>query len=248
MLLDRLFGNKGEREKNILKCLGADMHSHLIPGVDDGAKDYETAFSCIAEMKRYGINKIYLTPHFQAHRYTNDEEDIKERFEKLKQKVAEQDLGVELALAGEYLIDDGFRKRLEEPKFLTIDGKYLLVEFSFNQSMMGMEELFFDMQMKGYEIILAHPERYIYLSESSSLLNNLKEQGVYFQANILSFAGFYGKEVKQRAYTYIEKGWIDFIGSDIHNEKYRKALVEFFEKSSNFRKILNKNTFLNNQL
>ena len=116
-----------------------------------------------------------------------------------------------------------------------------------HQSMLGMEELFFEMQMKGYEVILAHPERYLYLNKDSKLMHNLKEQGVYFQSNIMSFGGFYGSESMKRAYQYVDNGWINFLGTDIHGKKYRDALVDVCKKSK-FQKLLKKNTFLNNQL
>ena len=236
-----------KKEPNILKYLNADIHSHLLPAVDDGVRDLETALSCMNEMKRNGINKIYVTPHFQSHRFRNDGDDIRNKFDELRKQVNEQIPDIELRLAGEYLIDSGFEERLQSKKLLTINDKYLLVEFSFNQSMLGMEELFFEMQMKGYEVILAHPERYHYLNQDSKLLNNLKEQGVYFQSNIMSFCGFYGSESMKRAYQYVDKGWINFLGTDIHGKKYRDALVDVCKKSK-FQKLLKKNTFLNNQL
>ena len=235
------------KEPNILRYLNADVHSHLLPSVDDGVKDIETALSCINEMKRNGISKIYVTPHFQTHRFKNDEDDIKRRFDEFRTLVGEQISDMELCLAGEYLIDSGFEERLRTKKLLTINDKYLLVEFSFNQSMLGMEELFFEMQMKGYEVILAHPERYLYLNKDSKLIHNLKEQGVYFQSNIMSFGGFYGSESMRRAYQYVENGWINFLGTDIHGKKYRDALDDVCKKSK-FQKLLKKNTFLNNQL
>lgn len=236
-----------KKEPNILKYLNADVHTHLLPGVDDGVRDFETALSCINEMKRNGINKIYVTPHFQTHRFKNDEDDIKYRFDELQKQLGEYVSDIELQLAGEYLIDSGFEERLKTKNLLAINDKYLLVEFSFNQSMLGMEELFFEIQMKGYEVILAHPERYHYLNQDSKLLNNLKEQGVYFQSNIISFGGFYGSESMKRAYQYVDKGWINFLGTDIHGKKYRDALVDVCKKSK-FQKLLKKNTFLNNQL
>ncbi len=236
-----------KKEPDILKYLNADTHSHLLPGVDDGVKDFETALSCINEMKRNGINKIYVTPHFQTHRFKNDEDDIKRRFDELRKQINEQIPDIELQLAGEYLIDSGFEERLQSKQLLTINDKYLLVEFSFNQSMLGMEELFFEMQMKGYEVILAHPERYLYLNKDSKLIHNLKEQGVYFQSNIMSFGGFYGSESMKRAYQYVDNGWIDFLGTDIHGRKYRDALADVCQKSK-FQKLLKKKTFLNNQL
>lgn len=243
-----LFGLFARKEDKILSRIGVDVHSHLIPEIDDGAKDYEISLLCIREIVKQGVKKIYITPHFQTRRFNNDEDDVRLRFEELKVKVADAKIDVDMQLAGEYLIDDGFRGRMEsDKKFLAINDKYLLVEFSFNQSMMGMEELFFDLQMLGYEIILAHPERYSYFYTDSNLLTKFKEQGVYFQSNILSFGGFYGRDVMKRAYAYVEKGWIDFLGTDMHTLRYRDALENTCKKSK-FQKMMRKYNFLNNQL
>ncbi len=245
MIFDKLFTRK---EKKILSFLSTDMHSHLIPNIDDGVRDYSEAMSCIREMNQQGLKKIYITPHFQAHKFNNEETDIQNRFEELKKIVKAESIDIELGLGGEYLIDDGFRNRIKnESKLLTINNKYLLIEFPFHQSLIGMEELIFDLQTKGYEIILAHPERYSYLSYNSPLLQHLKEQGVYFQSNILSFGGFYGSTSQQTAYQYVEMGWIDFLGSDMHNKKYREALIKTCSMPK-FQKLIKKNTFLNNQL
>ena len=202
----------------IFASLGADMHCHLVPQVDDGSKCFEESVDCLNTLKAVGYNKVFVTPHFQTPRFENDEDDIRRRYEDLKKFAAGAGVEIQLAgIGGEYRIDSGFHKRVENPRFLQVADKYVLVEFSLHQQMMGCDEMIFDMQMKGYEVILAHPERYPYLNLMGARIEQLKNQGVFFQVNVLSLGGFYGDEAKKRAYQMIENGWVEFLGTDTHN-------------------------------
>jgi tyrosine-protein phosphatase YwqE len=166
----------------------------------------------------------------------------------MKLRAVEAAVDIEMAgVAGEYRIDSGFKNRLENPRFLQVAGKYVLVEFSLHQQMMGCDEMIFDLQMKGYDIILAHPERYPYLNVLGSRMEQLKNQGVFFQINALSLGGFYGEEPKRRAYQMLERGWVEFMGTDTHNTMYAQALVDL-SNDRKVEKILNKYEFLNKTL
>ena len=159
-------------------------------------------------------------------------------------------MGVEIdicGIGGEYRIDSGFAKRLENPRFLQIGGKYVLVEFSLHQQMMGCDEMIFDMQMKGYEVILAHPERYPYLNVGGSRMEQLKNQGVFFQVNVLSLGGFYGEEAKRRAFEMVEGGLVEFLGTDTHNSMYAQALIDLTHNRK-VEKLLMNHEFLNKTL
>ena len=123
----------------------------------------------------------------------------------------------------------------------------MLVEFSLHQQMMGCDEMIFDMQMKGYEVILAHPERYPYLGVQGTRMEQLKNQGVFFQVNVLSLGGFYGDDARKRANDMIERGWIEFLGTDTHNTMYAQALRDL-SRNRKVEKLLEKHTFLNNTL
>ena len=155
---------------------------------------------------------------------------------------------IEIAgIGGEYRIDSGFKNRVENPRFLKLSNKYVLVEFSLHQQMMGCDEMIFDMQMKGYDVILAHPERYPYLNVMGTRMEQLKNQGVYFQINALSLGGFYGDEAKKRAYQMLENGWVEFMGTDTHNTMYAQALVDL-SNDRKVEKVLEKYEFLNKTL
>lgn len=232
----------------IFEALGTDMHCHLVPRVDDGSKCIEESIECLQTLKAVGYNKVIITPHFQTPRFENDEDDIVRRYEEMKRQVADFGLELELAgIGGEYRIDSGFAKRLENPRFLKVAEHYVLVEFSLHQQMMGCDELIFDMQMKGYEVILAHPERYPYLNVHSTRLEQLKNQGVYFQVNVLSLGGFYGDEAKKKAFAMINQGWVEFLGTDTHNTMYAQALVGLTHDRK-VAKVLETHDFLNRTL
>lgn len=232
----------------IFEALGTDMHCHLVPQVDDGSKCFEESVECLHTLKTVGFNKVFITPHFQYPRFNNDEDDIRLRYQNLKLRAVEEGVDIEMAgVAGEYRIDSGFRNRMENPRFMKIADKYLLVEFSLHQQMMGCDEMIFDLQMQGYDIILAHPERYPYLNILGSRMEQLKNQGVFFQINALSLGGFYGEEPKRRAYQMLENGWVEFMGTDTHNGMYAQALVDL-SNDRKIEKVLNKYEFLNKTL
>jgi len=240
---------KRDREtRPIFAPLQTDMHCHLIPAVDDGSKCIEESIECLRTLQDVGYKKVIITPHFQHPRFPNDEDDIVRRYGEVQKAAADAGIVIEMAgIAGEYRIDSGFRPRLDNPRFLKVAGKYVLVEFSLHQQMMGCDEMIFDMQMKGYEVILAHPERYPYLNVDGARIEQLLEQGVYLQVNALSLGGFYGDEAKRRAFTMLDRGWISFLGTDTHNTLYCQALREL-SRSRNVEKLVEKYEFMNKDL
>ena len=242
-----LFKKKFEA-RPIFATLGTDMHCHLVPKVDDGSKCFEESIECLQTLQAVGYKKVIITPHFQTPRFENDEDDIRRRYEELRHQAATAGVEIEFGgVAGEYRIDSGFKKRLENPRFLKIADKYVLVEFSLHQQMMGCDEMIFDMQMKGYEVILAHPERYPYLGTYGTRMEQLKNQGVFFQINVLSLGGFYGEEAKRRAYDMLENGWVEFMGTDTHNTMYAQALRDL-SCNKKVEKVLEKYEFMNKTL
>ncbi len=240
--------NKSHDPKPIFATLGTDMHCHLIPQVDDGSKCMEESIECLRTLQAVGYKKVYVTPHFQHPRFPNDEDDIVRRYGDLLKAAQEAGVTIEMAgIAGEYRIDNGFKARLDNPRFLKVADKYVLTEFSLHQQMMGADELIFDLQNNGYEVILAHPERYPYLNIDGSRMEQLLNQGVYMQVNVLSLGGFYGEEAKRRAYAMIKRKWVSFLGTDTHNSLYCQALIDV-SRDRKVAKMLETYEFMNNKL
>ncbi|MBR1785504.1 MAG: hypothetical protein IJ760_08740 [Bacteroidales bacterium] len=239
---------KDHSPRPIFAALGTDMHCHLIPAVDDGSKCMEESIECLRTMKEVGYSRVIVTPHFQYPRFQNDEDDIVRRYRELQEATEASGIGIELAgIGGEYRIDSGFEKRLDEPRFLRVSGNYVLVEFSLHQPMMGADELIFKLQMKGYEVILAHPERYPYLNIDGQRMEQMLNQDVKLQCNLLSLGGFYGEEARRRAFEMIDRGWVTFLGTDTHNTLYAQALADL-SRNRKVERLLEKHQFNNKEL
>lgn len=217
--------------------LVTDMHCHLLPLVDDGSKSLEESLEVMETMKTVGFEQIRLTPHFCSPRFPNEEDDILRRYANFVDEIdankGDRDLPQITSCTGEYQIDDGFQGHVDSGKMLTYrftnpkkgsEKGIILVEFSLHHKRMGLDEQIFSRMMDGYDVILAHPERYPYFDGHSSFLEQLKEQGVYLQCNILSLDGFYGEGAMKKAFEYIENGWVEFLGTDMHNVMYGQAL------------------------
>lgn len=242
--------HKPKEARPIFESLGTDMHCHLVPMVDDGSKSMDESMACLRVMRAAGFENIICTPHFQFPRFPNEENDIRRFFTNLQKDISAHGGvdGLKLAgVGGEYRIDSGFQDRIDKNKFLLVADKYLLVEFSLHQQVMGLDEILFDLQMKGFDIILAHPERYPYYSAQSSRLEHFKEMGILFQINILSLSGFYGEGPRQKAFQFVENGWAELMGTDMHNTLYAQALIDA-SHDRKIEKLLEHHTFMNRDL
>lgn len=209
--------------------LKTDIHSHYLPGIDDGCKTEEESVGLLKRMNKCGFQKIYCTPHIQAEYYCNTRETIFPVFEKLQESVSSIIPGLELQVAAEYLIDDGFEKHIKEGLISFGEKKYVLVEVSYYNPHPMFKNLLQDVMMKGYTPILAHPERYIYWSVNDKILEDLQTAGVLFQVNLPSLCGYYGPEVRKRAFDLLAKGFISVAGSDVHNDRYADSVIDGIE-------------------
>lgn len=212
-------------EKTDLSMLKTDMHSHLLPGIDDGSPDLDTSLQLIRGMMNLGYTKLITTPHIMWDMYKNTKEIILPKLEELRAAVKTEGLDVEINAAAEYFLDDyvhGLVKN-NEP-LLTVKDKMVLVEFSLAYPSHSLKDILFDMQMQGYQPIIAHPERYIYLERNKDFYEELKDIGCLFQMNLLSLSGHYGKSVQELSQYLIKKGYYDMVGTDLHSERHLEAL------------------------
>ncbi len=205
--------------------LGTDMHSHLLPGIDDGSPDPETSIKLIKGMMELGYTKLVTTPHIMWDMYKNDRDGILSKLDLLRERVLKEGLDIEINAGAEYFLDDhvAMLVKMNEP-LLTIGGNMVLVEFSLAHPSMSLKEILFDMQMQGYQPVIAHPERYIYLEHNKEFYEELKDIGCLFQLNILSLANGYGKSVQDLAMYLIKKGYYDLAGTDLHHFRHLEAL------------------------
>ena len=190
-----------------------DCHSHILPGVDDGIPDMEQALKVLERYEQLDIREVWLTPHVM--------EDIPNATGELQRRFGELSLAYTgpliLHLAAEYMLDNGFEERLDNDDLLCIgppDSKTLLVETSYFSPPMDLYGTIAHIRERGYQPLLAHPERYIYMDSSD--YERLKAYGVKYQCNITSLTGAYGKEARRKFSAFLAKGWIQALGTDIH--------------------------------
>lgn len=217
--------NKNQTLPLDLSWMGVDMHSHLIPGVDDGAQTMEDSISLISRLAGWGLKKLIITPHVMSEFYKNTPEIITEGLANLRKEVKKAGINIELDAAAEYYIDELFYERIvkKEP-LLTIGDRMVLVETGFMAKPHILEDTLFRLETGGYKPIFAHPERYLYLHQNSELLDSLAERNIYFQINLLSLTGYYSKPVKRFAEKLIDMGLVKLVGTDCHNNRYLDAL------------------------
>ncbi|MGI8597748.1 MAG: tyrosine-protein phosphatase [Chitinophagaceae bacterium] len=208
-----------------LSWLQTDMHSHLIPGIDDGSPDLETSVELIKGFAELGYKKIITTPHILWEIYPNTPEIITDGLIKVQQALAEASIDIELIAAAEYFIDEYFQQQLKDKKpLLALKDNLILVEFSMVTAPMDIQEVFFEMQIQGYQPLIAHPERYIYLRNKKHFFDDLRTAGCMFQLNMLSLAGHYGSSVKELANYLLKKDYYDYAGTDLHHHNHLSAL------------------------
>jgi len=213
--------------------ISIDIHSHLIPGVDDGVKSMEEALGIIKSFESMGYSKIITTPHIMKEYYDNDKSTLHPGFEELQARIISENIDIKLEYAAEYQMDEFFIEKVDkDEELLTFGDGYVLVETSFYNAPVFLKDVFFTLKTKGYSPIYAHPERYLYLMQNFQLARDLKNMQVLFQINAVSLTGHYGKPVKKLAEKLIEEEMVDFIGSDCHNAGHMEILQKAIQTNS----------------
>lgn len=213
---------RGGRESNGLEV---DLHSHLIPGVDDGVKTTEEALSILKTLEDRGIRAVITTPHIYEEVYPNEEAVLREKFALLADRVKSEGIRVSMALGAEYYCDEHFLRKIKaDQELLSFGNGYVLIETSFYNKPLIFEEIIFELKSRSYQPILAHPERYQYLEDGISWLETIQQNGVLLQVNWPSLIGVYGKTPKKVAQGLIKKGMVSFMGSDLHRSSQLEGL------------------------
>ncbi|MDN5203874.1 capsular biosynthesis protein [Fulvivirgaceae bacterium BMA10] len=229
-----------KKKKDIsVSPLTVDVHSHLLPGLDDGVQSMDESIAILSEMSEIGYEKVITTPHVIADHYPNTPETIYKSLRELREKIKEVGLNIQVQAAAEYYLDDHLLEKLENnDALLTFGDNYLLFETSFINQPSFLVEAVFKISALGLKPVLAHPERYLYLQQNESLLSELLDRGVHLQINLNSLTGYYSKPARKFAEKLIERGQVSFIGSDCHNSKHMESLkratqMRYFEKATN---------------
>lgn len=231
------FFTRKNKENLDLSWLNADMHSHLIAGIDDGSPDLDTSIVLIKGLGLLGYKKLITTPHVLSDMYPNTSARIIEGLQLVAQKSQSEGIAIELKAAAEYFIDEYFEEELKNRRpLLTISGNLVLVEYSMITAPLDLQRMLFEMQIQGYQPVIAHPERYIYLNRNKEFFEELKNSGCYFQLNLLSLIGYYGDSVLELAEYLIKKNLYDYAGTDLHNER-QLPLYQKLATSASLKKV-----------
>lgn len=239
---------KGNR--NQLPDLGylhTDIHSHLIPGIDDGIQSIEQGIQILREMEAFGYKKVITSPHTMWGTYNNSPENILSGLKSMQLAIEKERLTIQLEAATEYYLDEHFMERVHsEEKLLTFGKNYVLVETGFIHEPPELKEASFHLTMKGYKMVYAHPERYLYLLEKPQLIEELLDRDIIFQLNAISLTGGYSKPVQKLAEKLIDMKAIKLVGTDCHNMGHIELLKE--ATTTKYWKKLLDLELLNNQL
>lgn len=221
-----------------LSWLQADMHSHLIPGIDDGSKSMEESLDLVRRLADYGLKKIITTPHIMSEYYRNTPEIIQMGLEDLRKSLKQEGISIAIEAAAEYYMDEIFLEKVKAgEKMLTFGDSYILVETGFINKPQMLLDTIFHLEMAGYKPILAHPERYQYLLMDKKLQEELFERRLLLQVNLLSLTGFYSKQVKDFGEMLVEKGQVALLGTDCHNARYLDMLETLPKNQKVYEKI-----------
>lgn len=195
-----------------------DIHNHILPGIDDGAQNVMESVDLIKAFKTLGVSQFIPTPHIMQGFYPNTDETIGNSYQMLLEALVDASLLTEIKInpAAEYMLDDNFERLLKNRDLFTLNKNYVLVEMSYFQPPINLENIIFDIKTHGYIPVLAHPERYSFYHKSLDYYERLKQLGCLFQLNLLSLSEHYGKHVEKTAKHLINNQMIDFVGSDVH--------------------------------
>lgn len=220
-----------------------DIHSHLLPGIDDGAKTIEDTKQLINDLQKIGFTNFITTPHTFSGFWDNTKESIISKEKETNLLLS--DKNITLKAASEYLLDDHFASLFKKGEILTLKDNLVLVEMSYLNAPIHLYDLLFDLQVAGYKPVLAHPERYMFFHKNFEEYKKLKNAGCYLQLNLLSTVGYYGNEVAEVAKKLLQKDLYDFSGSDVHHQKHIKAFENriLFKDSKSLEAVIRKNDF-----
>lgn len=212
------------------------MHSHLIPAIDDGVQSPEEAYEVIDRLLELGYTKLITTPHIMSDYFSNTTESVRAAYEQFLPLLREKKYDFAFECAAEYYLDENFQQAVARKEtLLTFGDKYVLFETNMLSEPLQLKEFLFALTLQGYHPILAHPERYQYMSLAKA--EDLRDRGVKLQINLLSLIGFYGPPIQRMAEKLIDQGMVDLLGSDCHNMGHATILEEAFRTAS-YRKAL----------
>jgi protein-tyrosine phosphatase len=222
-----------------------DIHSHILPGIDDGAQKIKDAEFLFESMIDFGFSKVITTPHTMKNVWDNTTNSIGDAYNLVHSELPELSKQVALQYASEYFLDENLIRLAQQEKLLTLKDNFILIEMSYLNAPIQLYDFLFELQLKGYQLVLAHPERYNYFHSNKKEFAKLKKAGCLFQLNLLSTVGYYGKNVADISDYLLKNDLYDFTGSDIHHQNHIKAFQNklAFNNGEKITEVMEKNIF-----
>ena len=225
-----LFGNLF-RKKEVLPPFDigrfkTDMHSHLIPGIDDGSQSMDQTIAMLAKFESLGFKKVVTTPHVMMDSFPNDPETILKGLEEVRKEIKKVGINIEIEAAAEYYFDETLIPKIKNKELLTFGDNFVLVEFAFHSPPQYIEQLFFELKTNGYRPVIAHFERYMYYFGKIDTAKEWRSNGINIQINLNSLSGQYGPDIRKQAEKLIDEGQFDFIGTDCHRIEHLMLLED----------------------
>lgn len=222
-----------------------DVHSHVLYGIDDGSKNIDESIELLKKLSSVGFTNVIATPHYiEGSEYACVNKEKLKIFNTLKKRIKKENININLYLGNEVFVNKHMAEDIKENKIYTLNNsKYLLFELSFHDEILNLPDIIYELKLEGYTPILAHPERYVYFWKNRQLLDDLKKEGLLFQANYSSILGYYGKHCKKQLKYLLKKGYIDYLGTDIHHIKNTYVIDNFEKIKKKFIKIIGEDNF-----
>ncbi|WP_369753157.1 tyrosine-protein phosphatase [Flavobacterium sp. WC2409] len=206
--------------KDLIPDNHVDIHSHLLPGIDDGARTFEDSLRLTKALQGFGVTEFITTPHIIQHVWDNTHDQIIANKKETVAELKKNNIHLPFKAAAEYLMDDQFVRLFQSHELLTLKDNYVLVEMSYINAPIQLYAILFDLQVAGYIPVLAHPERYLFYHNNFNEYLKLKRAGCLFQLNLLSTVGYYGNEIAKISDQLLQKGMYSYVGSDVHHNNH----------------------------
>ena len=208
-----------------------DVHSHILFDVDDGARNIEESITLLKKMTEIGFKNVILTPHYiKGSEYSSQNKEKLTKIKELQKELNNQNIDINIYLGNEIFINNEICDLIKVKHIYTLNNtKYILVELPFHNQIVNLEDIIYELKVKGLIPIIAHPERYAYFQNNYKEVDRLREEGFLFQGNYASILGYYGKQSQKLLKYMLKKQYIDYLGTDIHRTT-KTYVIDNFKK------------------
>ena len=204
-----------------------DLHCHILPGIDDGSKNMEMSLRMAQMYIENGYERVVSTSHYFGEGKGSKYEDLIHAKAELEDRLDREGMDLKIYLGNELYLSPDILDNLQSGRALALgDSRYVLIEMPANEVPEYAEDILYEIQLKGYIPIIAHPERNAAIVRNPNILYSLVEKGSMAQLNLHSLTGMYGKDVMNTAILLLKNNLVNFVATDSHSDKRRSPMVK----------------------